>query len=195
MHVSTLLNVPSKGFNYYAYVADPKDQFGKWLNENFHAIAEQIGSNNLIVRGGSSGSYDQELYEFLSQHCESNLFGILEGLFHESVSLIVSEGALHSTSGQVYVIPITREFDVKDSPQNQLATELFKLVISAISNNELEQRLEQLGAEQFELKEKKKNLILSTLKFVNKYLELKPNLAGVGINLNQVIEDTIKNYK
>tara|TARA_A100000171_G_C2133687_1_gene148465 strand:+ start:1509 stop:2096 length:588 start_codon:yes stop_codon:yes gene_type:complete len=193
MHVSTLLNVPSKGFETYIYVADPDGQFTDWLNENFQNVSLQVGKHNLIIRG-SSDSYDKELWDFMVEHCKDDLFGLLESLFHESASLIVSEGALHQQSGKVHVIPVLSLAGDKEFTGKELAGEILKVVVSAVNNGNLESKLSELGAVEFNIQGSKQKIIISTLKFINNHFELKPSFAGIGINLNQMIENLIKRY-
>lgn len=54
--------------------------------------------------------------------------------------------------------------------------------------HQLSEFVQSLGAERLALAEIKDGMLVATLRKLNEALELKPNIAGVGLNLNAVIQ-------
>jgi hypothetical protein len=48
-----------------------------------------------------------------------------------------------------------------------------------------------LGAARFKLKSVRNGIVVTTLRNVNGVIELKPNIAGLGLNLNAIIEKAL----
>ena len=65
------------------------------------------------------------------------------------------------------------------------------MIAKALRNNQLQQVVSSLGAHKLELSALGTGFWLCNLRRLNNVLELKPNVAGIGINLNAVIEAMI----
>lgn len=65
------------------------------------------------------------------------------------------------------------------------------LRLSAMRSHRVSDYCRALGAQGLELSELKAGLLVTTLRRLNEVLELKPGVAGIGVNLNAVIERII----
>jgi len=186
MYVSQLRSVPIGRYDYYAYLVDASTQaaHSKEVDRFFDGFAKQSEVEAVIVRGPQDLSY--ELFRFLQVHAPTD-FGRLEALFHEVTCLVISEGALQTTSKPVHVLPLLPR-DEGTLGQSQLLDALLGSLLRAMRNHQLTEFVHSLGAERVALSEIKDGMLVATLRRLNEALELKPNVAGVGLNLNAIIQ-------
>lgn len=185
MHVSQLRAVPVGLYDYYVYVVDASSASGDTaeIDRFFDRFARQSEVNAVIVRGPEDLSF--ELYNFLNKHAGGN-FGRLEELFHSVTCLIIAEGALQTTRKPIYVLPLIHR-DGSRQWLKEFLDSLLGALIDAMRLGEVGRLIASFGAVQFSLAEISGGMIVSTLRSINAALELKPNIAGVGINLNEII--------
>jgi hypothetical protein len=186
MYVSQLRSVPVGRYDYYAYLVDASAAavHSKDVDRFFDGFAKQSEVDAVIVRGPQDLSY--ELFQFL-QIQAPNDFGRLEALFHEVTCLVISEGALQTTNKPVHVLPL-RQRDVVAFEQPQFVDSLLAALLVAMRKDRLSEFVQSLGAERLTLNEIQDGMLVATLRRLNEALELKPNVAGVGLNLNAVIQ-------
>lgn len=186
MYVSQLRSVPIGLYEYYVYIVDASSMtaHSKEVDRFFDGFAKQSDVDSVIVQGPHDLSH--ELFQFLQTHAQSD-FGRLEGLFHEVTCLVISEGALQTTSKPVHVLPLMPR-DAQSSEQAQLLDALLVSLLRALRKHQLPEFLQSLGAERMALTDIKDGILVATLRRLNEALELKPNIAGLGLNLNAVIQ-------
>ncbi|MDQ0080992.1 hypothetical protein J2W35_001329 [Variovorax boronicumulans] len=183
-HVSTLHNLPVGSIQYFIHVVDMSGgEHGRWINENLHALAASLGRDAGLVTGPRNLSY--ELHQFLSRNLSSG-FGAVEGLLHSATCLLISEGHLAHTQKPVHLIPIATP-QVSESAHELIAT-LIGMIANALRTGQLQDLVISLGAHEFQLSSAGGGFVVCTLRRLNKVLELKPNVAGLGLNLNGTIE-------
>lgn len=184
-HVSTLHNLPAGSIQYFVHVLDMSGGVhDRWIKENLHTLAASFGREGGLVTGPRDLS--QELYGFLSKNLSSD-FGAVEGLLHSVTCLVISEGHLALTQQPVYLIPIATP-DESESAYEFIST-LINMIADALREGRIEELVSSLGAQRFELKNVGGGFLVCNLRRLNNILELKPNIAGLGVNLNAIIEE------
>lgn len=189
MYVSQLRSVPIGRYEYYAYLVDSSagGAHSKEVDRFFNAFAKQSSVDAVIVSGPQD--LTDQLYRFLRNHAPAD-FDRMEALFLKATCLIVSDGALQTTTEPVHVLPLMlggappRE----DAP---LVDKLLECLLAAMREHRLTEFMQSLGAERVTLTEIKGGMFVATLRSLNDVLELKPNLAGLGLNLNAVIQQAL----
>jgi hypothetical protein len=185
MYVSQLRSVPIGRYEYYAYLVDTSGgAHSKEVDRFFDGFAKQSEVDAVIVRGPQDLS--RELFQFLQRHAPAD-FGRLETLFHEVTCLIISEGALQTTANPIHVLPLMLR-NAQSSEQAQLLDALLVSLLRAMRQHQLPRFLQSLGAERLALTEIRNGMLVATLRHLNEALELKPNVAGLGLNLNAIIQ-------
>ena len=76
----------------------------------------------------------------------------------------------------------------EDEAAHELITVLLNTIADALRENRLHELVSALGAKKFELKAAGGGVLVCNLRRLNKVLELKLNVIGLGVNLNAVIE-------
>jgi len=182
-HVSTLHNLPINGIEHFVHVLDMSGgSHAKWIGENLQPLAASFGKNAGLVTGPTD--FSQELYKFLSRNLASE-FAAVEELLHSATWLVISEGHLARTTKPVYLIPVATP-DASESA-NELISTLIRMIATAIQTDQLQALINSLGASKLDLKATG-GFFICNLRRLNAVLELKPNVAGLGLNLNAVIE-------
>lgn len=186
-HVTTLHNLPVGGIDYFVHVFDLSNgAHAKWINANLSTLAVSFGRNAGLVTG--PGDLSHELYSFLSRTLVSD-FAAVERLLCSTTCLLISEGHLAHTKRPIYLIPIATP---DESPGAQeLIAALIQSVATALQAGGLRKLVEEMGAIELELREADGGLLVCTLRRLNKVVELKPNVAGMGVNLNAMIENML----
>ena len=186
MYVSQLRSVPVGVYEYYVYLVDSSRNaiHSEEIGRAFQHFAVESGTDAVIVRGPPDLSY--ELFQFLQTHANSD-FSRLETLFHEATCLLISEGSLQTTKTQVFVIPLV-ECEAPAPGQRPLIDQLLASLLRAMRSHALAEFCSSLGAREMKLTEISGGLIVATLRKMNEALELKPNIAGLGVNLNAILQ-------
>lgn len=186
MYVSQLRSVPVRGYDYYAYLVDASASsvHSKAVDRFFDGFAKQSGVEAVIVRGPQDLSY--ELFRFLQSHAQAD-FERLEAVFHEVTCLIISEGPLQTTSKPIHVLPLLPRIG-EDAAYEELLDALLGSLLGAMHNHKLTEFVRSLGAQKLVLSEIKDGMFVATLRRLNEALELKPNIVGLGVNLNAIMQ-------
>ena len=189
MYVSQLRSVPVGMFEYYVYLVDASEgaAHSPEIANALQDLAVRSGTDAVVVSGPRDLSF--ELFEFLQRHAQAD-FGRLEHLFHEVSSLVISEGALQTTTSQVFVLPLVPG-RTDSANHSEVLAKLVAGLLDAMRRRRVAEFCMSLGAEQMRLTDLKGGLLVTTLRRLNEALELKPNLAGIGLNLNAIIEEIL----
>jgi hypothetical protein len=192
-YVSQLRSVPTDAFEYYVYIVDASEgaTHSEEIAKSLIELAIKSGTNAGIVRGPSDLS--AEVYKFLQTHASPGSI-TLENLFGNVSCLVVSEGSLQTTTKQVFVIPLAPR--AADSlSQKPLIDELISRLIDSMHKHQLPDFCRSLGAQEIALKGLKAGALIATLRGLNEMLELKPNIAGLGLNLNALFQRILGSAK
>lgn len=183
-HVSTLHNLPVGRIRYFVHVIDISSGLhSHWIDENLSFLADSLGPDAGLVTGPANVS--SEIYEFLSHNLASR-FCEIESLLHSTTCLLVSEGHLTTTESKIYLIPISTNDESEDA--KEFVQTILNSLAEALKRNELQQFLSKLGAQELELQNHRENFFVCTLRCLNEIVVLKPNIAGLGLDLNAAIE-------
>lgn len=186
-HVSTLHNLPIGHIEYFVHVLDMSGGAHSCrVNENLHALASSFGRNAGLVTGPRDLS--EELYRFLSQNLACG-FGAVEGVLLATTCLVISEGHSANTDKPVYLVPIATPGATEEA--QELIVTLLGMITESLRNNQLKQLASSLGAQELELSSAGGGFWVCNLRRLNNMLELKPNVAGLGLNLNAIIEASL----
>jgi len=126
------------------------------------------------------------LFRFLQSHAQAD-FERLEAVFHEVTCLIISEGPLQTTSKPIHVLPLLPRIG-EDAAYEELLDALLGSLLGAMHNHKLTEFVRSLGAQKLVLSEIKDGMFVATLRRLNEALELKPNIVGLGVNLNAIMQ-------
>ena len=102
-------------------------------------------------------------------------------------ALVISKGVIQQTDSDVFVVPLARA-NQSASEAGTFLNELIDGLVTAMRSDTVGNYCRSLGCETIPLKGLKGGLLVTTLRKANQYFELKPNLAGMGVNLNAAIE-------
>lgn len=186
-HVSTLHNLPVGGIEYFVHVVDISGgAHAKWIGENLHALAASFGKNAGLVTGPRDLS--EELYRFLSRNLAKE-FGVVEGILHSATCLVISEGHLAHTKHPVYLVPLATPEESESA--HELIQTLLGMIAGALRTGQLGEVVRSLGAHELQLTAAGGGFLIVNLRRLNSVLELKPNVAGLGLNLNVLIESML----
>jgi len=188
MYVSQLRSVPVGLYEYYLYLIDASDQgaHSPQISKFFDRVATAADVDSVIVRGPRDLS--DEVIQFLRVHAQFVFYQLQETLM-QVTCLLASEGALQETTKQLYVLPLLeRHEDEKEQP---LLEPLLTGLLTAMREHRLAEWCRSLGAIELRLDEIKGGVLVATLRYVNDVLELKPGIAGLGVNINAIIEKSL----
>lgn len=185
-YVSTLRNVPADRFNHYIYVVDcsGNSSHSSWINENLDLIGQAIGSGAGIISGPDDLSW--EVYGFLCNELEEG-FSEIEQLLHTSTCLLITDNILSENQRDAFLIPLSSG-SAEDNGLHEYMNQVIEGIVDSMSSGKFIDYLNTNAAAKFRIKQKGELLIDSA----NSIIELKPNIAGIGININALIEKIFK---
>jgi hypothetical protein len=187
--VTTLHNVPVDNLEYFIYVLEPSysHEYKIWFDANFDSVGKELGRNAAIVRG-----YDdrltQELWQLFQKYTsDPEQRESLEQALLRLVTLIISKGDILTTKEPIYAIPIN-VIDSDPNVRNQFMNILMGRILDAVRGDSVAELVEQLGFHTVPLLDDRAGMFFSTLRYLNNVLELKPNVAGIGMNINKILD-------
>ena len=185
-HVSTLHNLPTGSIRHFVHVIDLSGGLhAQWIEKNLHILARTFGKDAGLVVGPQN--LTAELYQFLKRNVTD--FGAVEKLLYSATCLVISEGHLAHTQSAVYILPLSLP---ESSPEaHDMIDTLLRMLGDALQTERLEEFVNELGAVQVGLSAVGGGVLVCTLRRLNAVLELKPNFAGLGLNLNAAIEKVL----
>lgn len=168
---TNLAKVPSEGFDWYLFLLTDgwDDSVQKNIINNFDKLSSSVGENCLVIRGADPESFYSEL--MVTQL--GNLSGINDGQI-VFPSLVLSSHSLQDLEG----IDPARDSHLIMLIPLRLKSDLIEFL------RELSETI-QSGTPKTLFEENSK----VKWNWLNKYLELKPNICGVGVDFNQILED------
>ncbi len=186
-HVSTLHNLPVGGIEYFVHVLDMTGgAHARWIGENLHKLAQSFGKNAGLVTGPRDLS--EEMYKFLSHNLAGG-FDAVDRIVRSATCLVISEGHLAHTQRPVYLVPLATPEE--SASALELIRALLGMIAGALNDGRLDEMARSLGAHELQLCSPAGGFFVVNLRRLNKVLELKPNVAGMGVNLNAVIESLL----
>ena len=173
----------------------------EWLDKNFSSIASALGPNGAIVRGLSSvfetetlAAYRDEIktrvIDFrLNERAIDDILGKLQGRYRiriETPILIVTDRNPNTPSGDIdkqifFFLPVGGLSEIQ-------LQELMRTILACI-------RLSTFVELDHWITKNFGNMPLNTFKVLNEFVELKPGIAGISVNLNAIIDHFIEGEK
>jgi hypothetical protein len=187
--VSGLAHVPENKGDWHLYVVGTTSwEQDRWLKTNFNALAADIGPDGVIVAG-----HDQQLKtdirKFSMKYSETKIENLIDG----SQFCILSRGDLLATMHPIYFIPLPVSGE-RGADVIEVMDAIIRRIVNCISSGKVADLLRELQVEEVRLKGGG-SYFISTMKKINEVIQLKPNLFGIEINLNAVIESFLKNQR
>jgi hypothetical protein len=182
--VSTVRYLPEEGIDFYVHVIDAtRSMAGQLSGDKFREIGERFGRHAGLVTGPED--FRSEVLGFLDRNLKSGEFYHIRRLLEDTPCLLISEGHLAKTDKPICLVPVV-------VPGMELNKEFLETLLNeiadAIQRGRLHEFLKSLGVSQYVLKASNGNFWVCMLRNLNKLIELKPGLAGVAININEMIE-------
>ncbi len=187
--VTTMHNVPVGILEYFIYVLEhsASHKYTDWFDANFEDVGKQLGNRSAIVQGYDA-NLTNEIFEFLCRNAENQSEAIaIEEALMGTVSLLISRGNLYQTEYPIVVIPLAKKADER-AESEELMSEIMSDVLKHIHDDCIDELAKKLGGEEFKLKDARGGLFFSTLRYLNKVIQLKPNIVGLGADINAVLE-------
>lgn len=190
-NVGSLTRVPLEVYDHCIFVVgDPGiNRRAQWIQNNFARLAQSLPRKTALV-AGTNQQVSQEVLRLICEAAEDD-DGKGEGWRHfmflaDHTSLIISKGDIRKTNSPLILVPLGEMGGDGDSDEFMGA--VFKAVCESIRDGRVDELIEALGAVDVPLRPFKPGMKVATLRRWNEVLELKPNLAGIGFNLNATIE-------
>ena len=200
--VGSFQQAPIGEFDYSIFVITNRDDatHKKWMDRNFHRIAKDIGHKAVIVKGYDD-NFSNEMKVFLERWMNdqddqsSEAAQAISELLEQTTCLLVAKKDIRSSNAPLLLIPLAPAPE-SDEPEGKADTEKFldeliQSVVAKVRDGTIMEHAHALGARRFELKSVRNGVVITTLRRANEVLELKPNLAGIGLNLNAMIEKAL----
>jgi hypothetical protein len=174
----------------------------KWINRNFQRIAKDIGPKAVIVKGYND-DLSNEVKAFLERWMNdrrddsSEAARAIWGLLDKTTCLLVAKKDIRTTDAPLLLIPLAPASKSDEPAAGSKADaenfigELMQSVVEKVRDGTILEHAQALGAARFKLKSIRNGVVITTLRQMNDVMELKPNIAGFGMNLNALIEKTL----
>lgn len=174
-----LARVPGIGFEWYVFLLEDSwnDDLRRELSDNFENLAKEVGPKALVVRGAEPQSfYDQVFYKYAlhKQGFEGRDFPLPALLIADMPPMKIRENKEWMQKAKMILLPLAIEYRRPES-----IADFLKKVAQLIQDPETFDALNVLDRTRIERK----------WGWLSRYLILKPNFYGFGVDLNQIIED------
>ena len=183
-YVSTIHNLPVNNMRFFVHVFDTTNgTHTRWIMDNLQELGQVFGADAGLVTGPQE--LTKELRQFLSDNTTGN-FDLIGAILAHSTCLIISEGHLASTTKNIYLLPLS---PAEESAGNHAFIDvLLRMLSQAMQTGKLDELFSDLGAIPIGLNAVSGGFFVCSLRNLNQILELKPNLMGIGMNINALIE-------
>ena len=181
MVASSIATIPAEDFHWYILFLEDKynDPIKAELHSNFVTFGHEVGPDTMVVRGYDPESFYASVYETLTLYDDEWVARI------ERPALLVSDTAPRLLLGEpaklnaakLILIPL-RPFRDKGSGA---IVDLLRDLVAALKDDDAVSALQRLD----------RSVIKSKWGWLSRYLELKPNFMGFGLNLNAVLEESL----
>ena len=171
---TSIMRIPSEGFDYYLFLLEDNwnDELRREFSDNFENLAREVGTDTLVVRGTDRTAFSYAVFE----RYDINMHTVLPALIiTDTAPTKIGEGSERLKKAELIVIPLENQYT-----QHGSITRILKEVASTLRDKEAIDSLESLDKSRIKRK-------WGWLR----YFELKPNFAGFGINVNQILEDAL----
>jgi hypothetical protein len=193
--VTTLYNVPSGAINYYIYVVEHSAShiFETWIDRHFDELGEDLGEHAAIVRGYKNSRMVWEIMEIVDTHGRpKDRAQKFARLFMSSTCLVVSEGPISHGQSRVVVIPVAIDNGRANEHDEEFISRLMGEVVGHIRSGNFDGLVDKLGISACQLDVGGRNWVVSTLDNLNAVTHLRPNIFGIGVNINELITRCLK---
>lgn len=190
-NVGSLTRVPLEVYEHCIFVVgDPENnRRAQWIQNNFGRLVQSLPHRTALV-AGTSHQVSQEVIGLICEGADQD-DGQGKGWRHfmflaDHTSLVISKGDIRKTNSPLILVPLGGLSGDTDSDEFMGA--VFKAVYEAVRDGRVDALIEELDGVHVPLRPFKPGMKVATLRRLNQVLELKPNLAGFGFNLNATIE-------
>lgn len=190
-NVGSLTRVPLEVYDHCIFVVgDPEiNKRAQWIQNNFGRLAQSLPDKTALV-AGTNHKVSQEVIGLICEAADQD-DGEGKGWRHfmflaDHTSLVISKGDIRKINSPLILVPLGGAGGDADSDEFMGA--VFKAVREAVKAGRVDALIEELGGVHVPLRPFKPGMKVATFRRLNKVLELKPNLAGLGVNLNAAIE-------
>lgn len=186
--VSSLANVPENRGDWHLFVCgqSTSQQCDEWVASNFARLAKDVGPDGVIAIG-HDGALNDGLYEFLQKYAKIEIEAVLSC----SYFAIISRGHPFSTNAPLFLVPLTPKEIQDERDAVEMLSRLVDLCANAIANNDVEELMRKLGSQTIPLAGAD-GAIVATLELINRNFNLKPGVFGVGLNINEMINNWLE---
>jgi hypothetical protein len=178
---SDIGTIPAYGFAWYVlYLEDVfDDPLKDELSRNFLALGSEVGRDVLVVRGFDPQTFYSSAYETLTLYDEEWAAKIQRPallLSDTPPRLLLSEKA-KLNAAKLILFPLA---PFRRRPAGTLV-DLLRQLVAALKDNDAMSALQQLEPK----------ALRSKWGWLSKYVDMKPNFMGFGVNLNAAIDDVV----
>ncbi|WP_415401734.1 hypothetical protein [Tateyamaria sp. SN3-11] len=187
--ISNLANLPENLGDFHAFIiGEGTGPQLDWMRGNFDRLAQEIGPDAIVVQGHDQ-TLTEDILALLKRYSNEQTTAFLdEGLF-----LFVSEGHPLTTMKPVFVFPLTQADEHSDDAVGYMAA-IVDRVIGAIRSDEFSDLVAEKSPDSYSM-HYGGGLFFQFLTRLNETLELKPNIIGLGVNFNEIIQAKLESYK
>ncbi len=171
---TNIARIPSQGFDYFLFLLEDNwnDDLRREFSDNFENLAREVGTKTLVVRGADREGFTSQILDKYDIHVHTVLPALA---ITDTAPAIIGQYPERLVKPKLIVIPLGAR-DIKRGA----ITNILKKVATTLRDNEAIDSLESLD----------KSRILRTWGWI-RYIELKPNYYGFGIDINRIIDDTL----
>ena len=205
-NVGSLSRLPLRIFDHFIFIVGENEgnSDARWVKKNFSDLVDKLPEGTALVTG-TDENLTNEIEDIISTCGDAWSTGdVIAGeLYHflaNGTTLVISRGDIKTTNKPLILIPLAthmgdEQTDETENDREEFVSGIFQTVCDAIRSNELDDLVERIGGVELRLKQLRGGVVLSTLKRLNECVDLKPNVIGVGLNINAIVENWLKNVQ
>lgn len=186
-NVGSLTRVPLEVYDHCIFVVgDPGiNKRALWIQNNFGRLAQSLPQNTALV-AGTNYKVSQEVMGLICDAADQGNGWRHFTFLADHTSLVISKGDIRKTNSPLILVPLGGSGG--DSDSDEFMGAVFMAVCNAVKVGRVDALVDELGGVHVPLMPFKPGMKVATLRRLNQVIELKPNLAGLGFNLNAAIE-------
>jgi len=170
--------IPSEGFDWFIYLImdDWKNEISKEIEDNFNILAKEVGPKALVVKGIDPKYFTAGILE---------TYGMMEknkNIWNTVPALLISDTTPKILQEQKDVIPKIIYISLLKQCTPGTLTNILRQISRSLSDNTGVEALQSLD----------RSRILEKWGWITKYLDIKPNFFGFGIDLDEIIDSLMR---
>lgn len=180
---TSLAKIPSSGYEWYIFLLEDgwTDSLRRELSDNFQNLAEEVGSEVLVIRGAERILDDVlRVYALCEQGYDVSRFPFPGLLIVDTPPAVVMKDKERSKTAKMILLPLSSRYLRPGS-----ITDVLKEIVNALKDPDALHSLQALDSSQIERR----------WGWITRYFKIKPIFFGFEIDLNRVIEDMFRKKK